>query len=100
MMKHYSDEQHLNVGTGTDISIRELAELVAEVAGWKGQFVYDRSKPDGTPRKVMDISKLAALGWSAKTPLEDGFRKAYAWYAERVVSGGDSATPAGGASGV
>ena len=80
MLKRYSGEPHLNVGTGTDISIRELAELVAQVAGWTGQFVYDRSKPDGMPRKVMDVSKLAALGWKATTPLQQGFRKAYDWY--------------------
>ena len=85
MMKHYSDEPHRNVGTGTDISIRELAELVAKVAGWQGEFIYDRSKPDGTPRKVMDVFKLAALGWTAKTPLEEGFRKAYAWYAGNIA---------------
>jgi GDP-L-fucose synthase len=80
MMKRYSAEPHLNVGTGADITIRELAELAAKVAGWKGEFIYDRSKPDGMPRKVMDVSKLAALGWRAKTPFEDGFRKAYDWY--------------------
>jgi GDP-L-fucose synthase len=80
MMKHYSGESHLNVGTGSDVTISELAELVAKVAGWQGQFVYDRTKPDGMPRKVMDVSKLAALGWTARTPLEDGFRSAYAWY--------------------
>jgi hypothetical protein len=59
MMKRYSAEPHLNVGTGADITIRELAELAAKVAGWKGEFTYDRSKPDGMPRKVMDVSKLA-----------------------------------------
>jgi GDP-L-fucose synthase len=80
MMKRYSDEPHLNVGTGSDITIRELAEQVAKVAGWKGAFVYDRSKPDGMPRKVMDVSKLAALGWKAQTPFEEGMRRAYAWY--------------------
>jgi len=86
MMKHYSDESHRNVGTGTDITIRELAELVAKVAGWKGDFVYDHSKPDGTPRKIMDVSKLAALGWRARTPLEEGFRRAYAWYVENAAA--------------
>jgi GDP-L-fucose synthase len=80
MMQRYSDEPHLNVGTGSDITIRELAELAAKVAGWKGTFAYDRTKPDGMPRKVMDVSKLAALGWTARTPLEEGYRKAYDWY--------------------
>ena len=86
MMRHYSDEPHLNVGTGTDISIRELAELVAKVAGWEGEFVYDRSKPDGMPRKVMDVSKLAALGWAAGTPIEVGFQEAYDWYTANVAA--------------
>lgn len=85
MMKRYSDEPHLNVGIGHDITIRELAELVAKVAGWRGHFVYDPSKPDGMPRKVMDISKLTALGWTAKTPLEDGFRSSYQWYVKYVT---------------
>lgn len=86
MMKRYSGELHLNVGTGTEISIRELAELVAKVVGWSGQFAYDRTKPDGMPRKVMDSSRLAAMGWRAKTPLEDGFRAAYASYLESVAA--------------
>jgi len=85
VMKHYSDESHINVGTGEDITVRELAELIAKVAGYKGEFVYDRSKPDGTPRKVMDVSRLTALGWKAKTPLAEGFAKAYRWYVENVA---------------
>ena len=80
MMKHYSDESHLNVGTGEDITIRELAELIARVADYKGAFVYDRSKPDGTPRKVMDVSRLKALGWQAKTSLQEGIKIAYDGY--------------------
>jgi GDP-L-fucose synthase len=85
LMKHYSGEMHLNVGTGSDISIRELAELVGKVAGWQGEFRFDTSKPDGMPRKVMDVSRLRALGWSARTPLEEGFRKAYDWYAANAA---------------
>ena len=80
LMKNYSGEQHVNVGTGSDMSIRELAELIAEVAGWRGRFDYDRSKPDGMPRKVMDVSRLKALGWSARISPKDGFRMAYDWY--------------------
>lgn len=83
MMKHYSDESHLNVGTGEDITIRELAELIARIADYQGTFVYDRSKPDGTPRKVMDVSRLKALGWQATTSLEEGIRIAYESYASR-----------------
>jgi GDP-L-fucose synthase len=84
MMKHYSDAPHLNIGTGVDITIRELAELIAKVAGYRGELVYDRSKPDGMPRKVMDVSRLSALGWKASTPLEEGFRRAYTWYVDNV----------------
>jgi GDP-L-fucose synthase len=84
MMKHYSDAPHLNLGTGVDITIRELAELIARVAGYKGEFVYDSSKPDGMPRKVMDVSRMRALGWTARTPLEEGFRRAYDWYVHNV----------------
>jgi len=84
IMKHYSDAPHLNVGTGQDITIDELAHLIAKVAGYRGEFVYDRSKPDGMPRKVMDVAKLTALGWRAATPLEEGFRRAYAWYVENA----------------
>jgi len=85
LMKGYSGESHVNVGTGADITIRELAELIARIADYHGEIVYDRSKPDGTPRKVMDVSRLAALGWKAKTPLEEGFRKAYRWYIENAA---------------
>jgi GDP-L-fucose synthase len=80
LMKHYSEDEHINVGTGIDITVRELAELVSGIAGWIGEFVFDRSKPDGTPRKVMDVTRLRAQGWQAKVPLEEGLRNAYEWY--------------------
>jgi GDP-L-fucose synthase len=75
----------LRLMRGIEITIRELAELVAKVADWHGEFVYDRSKPDGMPRKVMGVSRLAALGWTARTSLEDGFRGAYEWYAANAA---------------
>ncbi len=87
LMKHYSDEPHLNVGTGSDVTIAELAETIARVVGWQGRFRYDASKPDGTPRKLLDVSKLAALGWKAKTPLEQGLAQAYGWYREALAQG-------------
>jgi len=87
VMKHYSEESHLNVGTGQDITIRELAELIARVAHYEGTFVYDHSKPDGTPRKVMDVRRLTALGWKAKTPLQQGLSQAYASYVSSLQSG-------------
>ncbi|MEN9417838.1 MAG: hypothetical protein RI988_1458 [Pseudomonadota bacterium] len=71
---------HINVGTGVDCTIRELAETVARVTGFKGQLVWDTTKPDGTPRKLMDVSRLAALGWKASITLEAGLRDAYAWF--------------------
>ena len=78
LMKHYSDDGFVNVGTGQDITIREFAELVAEVVGFTGELTYDTSKPDGTPRKLLDVGKLAALGWRAKIPLRQGLAAAYA----------------------
>ncbi len=80
MMKSYSENSFANLGTGSDISIRELAQTVARIAGWSGEFHYDSTKPDGTPHKVMDVSRLALLGWTAKTKLEDGLRLAYETY--------------------
>lgn len=84
MMRNYSHELQLNVGTGIEISIRELAALIARVAGYNGGFVFDTSKPNGMPRKVMDVSQLTALGWRARTPLEDGFRTAYHDYLDTL----------------
>lgn len=86
VMKNYSGEMCLNVGTGRDMTILELAESVARIAGWKGTFTFDRSKPDGMPRKVMDVSRLSALGWSAPSDFETGMKDAYRWYEENVAS--------------
>lgn len=85
MMELYSGEGHLNVGTGVEVTIRELAELTAKVVGWSGAFELNRSRPDGMPRKVMDVSRLAALGWKAPTSLEAALRNAYAWYVQNVA---------------
>ena len=71
---------HINVGTGVDCTIRELAETVSKVTGFAGQLVFDASKPDGAPRKLLDVSRLHALGWGASISLEDGLRNAYSWY--------------------
>jgi GDP-L-fucose synthase len=68
---------HINVGTGQDVTIAELARLVGETVGYRGRIVFDAGKPDGTPRKLLDVSKLAALGWRASTPLHEGLRRAY-----------------------
>ncbi|MEX5686813.1 GDP-L-fucose synthase [Pseudomonas silesiensis] len=75
---------HINVGTGVDCTIRELAETIAIVTGFSGRLTFDASKPDGAPRKLMDVSRLKALGWQASINLEDGLRDAYDWYVNNV----------------
>jgi GDP-L-fucose synthase len=75
---------HINIGTGKDLTIGELAEIVSDVVGYKGRIVYDKTKPDGTPRKLLDISRLNALGWKYKTELEEGIKKSYKWFLENV----------------
>lgn len=77
---------HINVGTGIDCTIRELAETVAKVTGFQGRLEFDANKPDGTPRKLMDVSRLADLGWKASISLEDGLRDAYQWYLSNIDS--------------
>lgn len=80
LMRHYDEEEIINVGVGEDISIRELAELIARVVGFNGEIVYDTSKPDGTPRKLLDVSRLFALGWRPRISLEEGLRQTYEWF--------------------
>jgi GDP-L-fucose synthase len=77
LMEHYREEQFINVGFGSDVSVRELAELVKRIVGFTGQIVWDASKPDGTPRKLMDSSRLFAMGWQPEIQLEEGIRLAY-----------------------
>jgi GDP-L-fucose synthase len=74
MMLQYNERAFLNVGTGSDVTIRELVELVADVAGFRGELVFDSSKPDGTPRKLLDVSRINALGWKAAIPLREGIQ--------------------------
>ncbi|EKE74343.1 GDP-L-fucose synthase [Celeribacter baekdonensis] len=78
---------HINVGSGTDVTIRELAEIVAEVTGYKGKLAFDATKPDGAPRKLMNVSRLARLGWTASIPLQEGVRETYAWFLEKGLAG-------------
>jgi GDP-L-fucose synthase len=80
LLKNYSSEGLINVGTGDDIAIAEFARVVAETVGYTGAITYDTSKPDGTPRKLLDVSRLSALGWRASTSLKDGLRLAYQAY--------------------
>jgi GDP-L-fucose synthase len=83
VMRHYSGDGFLNIGTGEDLTIAEFASLIAEVVGYQGEIVFDTSRPDGTPRKLLDVSKLAALGWRARTPLREGLAAAYADFRAR-----------------
>lgn len=80
LMNNVSEPGPINVGTGEDLTIRELAETIADVVGYQGQLAFDASKPDGTPRKLMDVSRLASLGWRASTGLREGVIRTYEWY--------------------
>ena len=82
LMLNYSDEIHVNMGTGKDLSIGELAQIVKEVVEYEGKIVNDLTKPDGTPRKLLDVSRLEATGWKYKTELREGIEKVYKWYLE------------------
>jgi GDP-L-fucose synthase len=84
LLAHYDAPEPINVGVGEDVTIRELAELVARVVGYKGAISNDLSKPDGTPRKLLDVSRLNALGWKPSIDLEDGVAATYAWYQEHA----------------
>ena len=78
ILKNYSSPEFLNIGVGQDITIAEFAQIVADVIGYQGKITYDASKPDGTPRKLVDVSRLSALGWKARIPLKEGLARAYA----------------------
>lgn len=80
LMKTYNEPEIVNIGTGEDVTIKELAETIAEIVGYKGILEWDTTKPDGTPRKLLDVSKLHSLGFKHKTPLEEGIKKTYLWY--------------------
>jgi GDP-L-fucose synthase len=83
----YNSPEHLNIGTGEDLTIKELAELVAELAGFNGEIAWDSSKPDGTPRKVLDVSKAKSLGWAPKISLRDGIASTIDWYRSATANG-------------
>lgn len=85
LMQRYSDEPIINIGTGTDLPIADLAAMVCDVVGFRGSLRFDTSKPDGTPRKVLDVSRLRALGWQARTPLRQGLEQTYRWYVEHIA---------------
>ncbi|MFQ5901618.1 MAG: GDP-L-fucose synthase family protein, partial [Thermodesulfobacteriota bacterium] len=84
LMNNYNNNEIINVGVGKDISIRELVELVREVVDFKGKVVFDKSKPDGTPRKLLDVSRLNAFGWKAEIGLKEGIEETYRWYLKNI----------------
>ena len=79
-METYESEELINIGCGQDVTIRELAELVANVVGFAGRLAFDSTKPDGTPRKLLDVGRLAGLGWKPGIPLERGIAETYRWF--------------------
>ncbi len=80
LMQQYDGSDIVNIGTGTDLTIMELAQIIREVVGFRGQIVFDASKPDGTPVKLLDVSRLTSMGWTAKIPLVRGIEETYRWY--------------------
>jgi GDP-L-fucose synthase len=86
LMQHYDESEIVNVGTGEDVTIKELAEAVARAAGYKGRLVFDTSKPDGTPRKLLDVTRLHNLGWRHSISLEEGIRSTYDWFLRNIDS--------------
>jgi GDP-L-fucose synthase len=79
-MQNYNEAEHINVGTGEDVTIKELAETISEVVEFKGDIEWDTTKPNGTPRKVLDVSKIKSLGWEPKISLKSGIKSTYEWY--------------------
>jgi GDP-L-fucose synthase len=85
-MENYNDREFINIGSGEDLSILDLAKMVREIVGYTGEILFDSKKPDGTPRKLMDVSKLNALGWSSSTKLQEGIEIAYRDFVSRPDS--------------
>ena len=79
-MENYDGEEHVNIGTGKELSIGELAEMIKEVVGFEGELRFNSEKPDGTPRKLLDVSKLEGLGWKYKMELRQGIEESYRWF--------------------
>jgi GDP-L-fucose synthase len=86
LLENYQGDIALNVGTGTDVSIKELAEIISDIVGYEGEIAWDGTKPDGTPRKLLDVSRINALGWAPKISLEVGIRSTYEWYKSSLTA--------------
>ena len=84
-MQQYDEAEHINVGTGEDVTIKELAETISNIVEFPGDIEWDTSKPNGTPRKVLNVDKIKALGWEPKITLKEGIRRTYEWYKDYVV---------------
>jgi GDP-L-fucose synthase len=98
LLRHYDESGHINVGTGVEISIADLAAMIARIVGFRGEFSFDRSRPDGTPRKIMDSSRLAALSWRPQIDLERGLAEVYRWYRGSDIATHSDQTQSGSGS--
>ena len=87
LLEHYDDGAPINIGVGEDLPIAELAQLVADTVGYTGELVFDTTKPDGTPRKLLDVSTIHGLGWRAEIGLREGLAATVAWYREQLAAG-------------
>jgi GDP-L-fucose synthase len=90
LMENYDGPDLINVGTGIDVAIKELAAMIKKVSGFKGKIVFDRSKPDGVARKLLDNSRIRKLGWKSKIGLEEGIKKTYQWYLDSRFRGNEN----------
>jgi GDP-L-fucose synthase len=95
LMRHYDDTEPINVGVGEDVTIMELAKMIGEIVGYRGRLSFDPSKPDGTPRKLLDVSRLRNLGWEPKIPLREGIERTYQWYLDQCQGRSSLALVAG-----
>ena len=86
LLERYDDPAPINIGVGEDVTIDELVRMIADVVGYDGEFTHDTSKPDGTPRKLLDVSRIKALGWEPSVELHDGIRRVYQWFLEHQAT--------------
>lgn len=86
LMRTYEDNAHINVGSGEDLTIRELAEMIREIVGYRGRIFFDPTRPDGSPRKLLDVTRILEAGWKPRIPLQEGVRRTYAWFLDHVAA--------------